>query len=408
MKTLVLAAGKPREELSVLVPPGQNKVLLRILGKPIIYYPLTAINKTLKSEILLVYRSGEEKVYQTAAKYIDTIMTPIPQYDGNSVTDALLIAAEKLGDTDYFLLVFGDIVFSEDAIAQVLSTHLTQDLEATILVTPLVPEYAYTYGVVRVDEEGYVKRVIENPQIVAEEPYYVTGGIYILPTYILDEIKRKNMSFPQALNHLAQNGKMKAVYWSGLWIDIGYPWDLLEAVHQLMSRMNKTIIARSAEIENNVVIEGPAIIDDGVYIDHYAVIKGPVYIGKNSFIGTHSFVRHFTDLEKKTRIGAFAEVKNTITQPYTLLDSKVILADSIIGENTIIGANSITLNILPEQEKYPRLRTHLVKPTSIKVHKRKLGAIIGYNVKINPATIISPGSIIKPNSVISHIKPLKP
>ncbi len=405
MKTVILAAGKPKPEISVLVPPGSNKVLLHILGRPVLYYPLKAVEQALKSEIVLVYRDGEEKVYREASKYTNSMIKPVPQISGDTVADAIIAAEESLNDTDHFLLVFGDIVFDHTAISQLLSTHLSEEPDATILATPLIPEHASTYGLIKVDDEGYVKKVIEEPRSISEEPYYISGGLYVLPTTILDLIK-KYKSFTKALNHLAINGKVKTVYWTGLWIDIGYPWDLLEAVHQLLYRIKDSFISNRAEIETSAIIKGPVIIEEKTYIDHNAVIKGPAYIGKESFIGAHSFIRNYSNIEMKNRIGSYAEIKNSITQPYTLLDSKVILADSIVGENTIIGAMSITLNILPKDEKPPRLRTHLVNPASIKVQKRKLGAVIGYNVKINPGTILKPGSIIKPNTVIQHIEPL--
>jgi NDP-sugar pyrophosphorylase family protein len=406
LKTIILAAGRPRRELSVLVPPGRNKVLLRILGKPIISYPIDSVSSVTRDEIILVYRKGEETVYHEAAEYASTVVKPVPQESGNSVADAVLSAASEIDSEDHFMLVFGDIIFPAEAVREILSTHLREAPDATILTVPLIPEHASTYGLVSVNDEGYVENIVEEPTSIPPEAVYISGGIYVLPTTILDYLE-KGLNFTQSLRMIANHGRMKTVYWTGLWVDIGYPWDLLEAVHQLLYGLKNSKISRTAEIESTAVIEGPVIIDDGAYIDHYAVIKGPVYIGRESFIGAHSFVRHYSNLEHRTRVGSYAEVKNTITQPYTLLDSKVILADSIIGENTIIGAGSITLNILPHDEKPPRLRTHLVKPVSLKVQKMKLGAVIGYDVKINPNTILKPGSILKPKSIIEHIKPLQ-
>ncbi len=405
MKTLILAGGRAKKELNVLIPPGSNKVLLHVLGKPVIAYPLEAVSKIIRGEVILVYRVGEERVYREASKYSENIIRGVAQISGESIRDAILAASRYLEDTDYFTLVFGDIIFDPEALGQVLSTHLSTEPDATILVAPLDPEHATTYGVVEVDENGNARRIVEKPlKLPGEAPYYISAGIYILPLRILDYLE-KNQSLPQALNKLAEEGVVKTVYWSGLWIDIGYPWDLLEATHELLDRVKYSSISSKAEIESTVTITGPVIIEDNVYIDHYALIKGPAYIGKNSFIGAYSFIRNHTCLNEKTRVGAHAEVKHSLVQPYTLLDSKVVLADSIIGENTIIGAGTITLNILPEQEKYPRLRTHLVTPPSIKRQKRKLGAVIGYNVKINPGAILKPGTIIEPNTVIQHIKP---
>lgn len=398
LKNLVLAAGGAKPELSVLVPPGKNKVLLKILGKPILYYPLTSVQRVNRAETILVYREGEEKVAETAARISLEALVPVKQVEGTAVRDAILSAESKLGDVDYFFLVYGDIIIEPEAFNLLLSMHFTEEPDATILIVPYDPEYAETYGLVIIDEEGYAKKIISGEQAREADQTYIVGGIYILPTTILDYLA-KNHTLPEAINKLAENSRVKTVLWNKLWIDIGYPSDILEATYHLLSQLEHSRISRKAEIESTAIIKGPVIIDDHTYIDHYTVIKGPVYIGKHVFIGAHSFVREYSDIEYKVRIGAYNEIKKSNIQPYSLLDSKVTILDSIIGENCIIGTNTTILNVLPEKEKPPRLRTHLVYPPTKTV--RKMGAVIGYNTSIKSSTTISPGSIIKQESIIN-------
>ncbi len=399
MKNLVLAAGKASKELSVLVPPGSNKVLLRILGKPIIYYPLTSLQQVNHAETILVYRVGEEKVYREALKYSLEHLVPVAQEKGEYVHNAIESAENKLRDTDYFILVFGDLIVEKDAISQLISTHLSEEPDATVLAVPAEPRHIETYGLMVVDENNYVKKVLEKKPTnkYFEEPLYISGGVYILPTWILDYIS-KGYSLPGAIDYIAKNGKVKAVHWSGLWIDTGYPADLLEANYQLLSRIKGIHIADNAEVEKTAVIEGPVIIDEHAYIDHYVVIKGPAYIGKNTFIGAYSFMRFYVDVEEKTALGAYNEVRYSNLQPYVKTHSRTIILDSIIGENTVLESNITILNILPEQEEPPRLRTHIVKkPGAI---ERKMGAVIGYNCKISTNKILNPGQIIEPNTIL--------
>ncbi len=398
IKNLILAGGRAKPELSVLIPPGKNKVLLRILGKPVIYYPLTSIQRVNRVETILVYRFGEEEVYREASKHSIEQLTPIQQVSGDSVNEAILSAEPRLRDTDYFFLLFGDIVLSHEALDILINTHLSMEPDATVLIVPYDPEYAETYGLAIIDDEWNIKRVISGVDAKNyKNPLYIIGGAYILPTSILDLLEKKH-TLPEAINIIANRGRVKTVLWDRLWIDIGYPSDLLEATYQLLSTVKESRINSKAEIESSTIIKGPVIIEDKTYIDHNVVIKGPAYIGKGSFIGAHSFIREYTDIEEHVRIGSYNEVKKSNIQPYTLLDTRVIVVDSIIGENSIIGPNTITLNILPEEEKPPRLRTHIVNPP-IKIIK-KLGAIIGYNTKIGASTIITPGKTIKQESII--------
>ncbi|ADI31166.1 sugar phosphate nucleotidyltransferase [Staphylothermus hellenicus] len=397
LKNLVLAAGKAKPELSVLIPPGKNKVLLRILGKPVLYYPLTSVQRVNREETILVYREGEEEVVETSNSISLGTLTPVKQVEGTSVREAILVAENKLRDTDYFFLVYGDIIVDPEAFNLLLSTHYTEEPDATILIVPYDPEYAETYGLAIINEEGYVEKIISGEQARQANQTYIVGGIYILPTTILDYLEENN-SLPEAINKLAVNGRVKTVLWNKHWIDIGYPTDILEATYQLLSELKYSKISGKAEIESTAIIKGPVIIEDNTYIDHYTVIKGPAYIGEKVFIGAHSFIREYNNIEYKVRIGSYNEIKKTNIQPYTLLDSKVTIVDSVIGENCTIETNTTILNVLPEKEKPPRLRTHIVYPPTKII--RKMGAVIGYNTRIGASTTISPGKIIKQESII--------
>ena len=396
MKNIILAAGRAKRELSVLIPPGKNKVLLRILGKPVIYYPLHSLQEASGKETIIVYRKGEEQVIKEAGNYSKYSIIPITQEEGNTIREAILAASKELDKENYFFLVFGDIVVEPEPLIRLYNTHLTEEPDATILLIPYDPEYAETYGTATIDEEGYLTKTLTSKSI--EKPKYIIGGAYILPNHILDLLE-KNLNLPEAINQLIQEGaRIKTILWTGTWIDIGYPTDLLEADYTLLSTIKSTIISDKAEIEPTSTIIGPVIIDENTYIDHHVLIKGPVYIGKNSFIGAHSFIRQYSDINNNVRIGAYNEVKKSNIQPYTLLDSYVYIADSIIGENSIIGAYTITLNVLEAKMKTPRVRKHLVNPPKKEIEK--LGAIIGYNTKIGTKTIIYPGKTIKPETII--------
>ncbi len=395
MKALVLAGGEPKN-LKTLVPPGRSKHTLRILGKPVIAYPIEALSKTLKRDIVLVYSNFD--VVEEAKQYAKDRIIPVEQ-EKPGIEGAILSAEQYLRDTEHFLLMYGDLIIDQKAILTLLEKFYEEEPLAAILTIPLEERFASTYGVAVVNIEGCIEHVLEKPKIeeVRKLTAYTLGGVYILPTWAYDLIE-KYRSLSNALNELIKKGKVVSVHWSGLWIDIGYPSDLIAASTQLLQKLDKTVIEDKAVIENNVVIKPPVYIDEGAYIDHYAVLKGPLYVGKNSFIGAHSFVRDCSDIEQNVRIGAYSEVKHSIIQPYTLIDSFAYIADSIIGENTSIGSHIVTLNVLPQDEIPPRLREYLVTPSE-KRKEWKLGAIIGYNVKISAGRVLNPGQIIPPNTV---------
>jgi NDP-sugar pyrophosphorylase family protein len=173
IKNLILAGGGAKPELSILIPPGKNKVLLRILGKPIIYYPLTSIQRVNRVETILVYRLGEEEVYREASKHSIEQLVPIQQVSGNSIHEAILSAESKLRDTDYFFLLIGDIVLSHEALDMLINTHLSLEPDATVLIVPYDPEYAETYGLLYLHLALICKVLIQISSKLAKHLLYL-------------------------------------------------------------------------------------------------------------------------------------------------------------------------------------------------------------------------------------------
>ncbi|WP_440058948.1 sugar phosphate nucleotidyltransferase [Thermogladius sp. 4427co] len=390
MLNLVLAAGRASSELGVLVPPRSNKVILRILGKPIAYYPITGLYTANKSVVHVVYREGEDEVPRELSSSVEYPLEYIEQKAGWSVRDAILSARERIDAVDYFLLSFGDLIVDAEAYLKLVSAHVEEAPDATVLVTPVEPHNIGTYGIASVDENWFVRKVYTRGGVVGEAVYTV-AGVYILPSRILDYLE-KGLDLPEALDALARSGRVKAVLWTGTWVDIGYPADMLEAVYQLLSKVRDVRVSGKAVVEDTARIEGPVIVEDGAYIDHYAVVKGPVYIGRGGFVGAHSFIREYTDLEEKTRVGSYGEVKFSIVQPYCLMDSRVTVLNSVLGGNSIVGTGVTTLNVLPAEEAPPRLREHVVRRG---VFEKKIGAVIGYGARVPPYTILNPGSVYR-------------
>lgn len=399
LNILVLAGGLASKDLSVLIPEGYNKVLLKIAGKPILCHVLQSLRKISKARINLLYRRGEESVYREASRCVDEGLEPVVQESGYTVGEAIVSASSSLEDSDKFMLVFGDLILDTRDLSQVISTSLTEEYDAIVLAVPLDPRKASTHGLVVIDELGFVKKVYSSPPTGVVENAYIAGGVYVLPTRILDFLE-KGMDLPQALDALVTKSRVKAVNAEGEWVDVGSAKDLLRATYIVLSRMHGLFIHEKATIEKTVVIKEPPIyVDEDAYIDHYAVIRGPVYIGKKSFIGVHSFIRDYSNVEDNVRIGAFSELKFSNIQSYVYIHSRVLLMDSVVGENTIIESNVTALNIPIEEEELPKTKSVMIKKPRIKVEK--MGAVIGHDSKIGAGVLLKPGEIIREKSIVT-------
>jgi len=183
--------------------------------------------------------------------------------------------------------------------------------------------------------------------------------------------------------------------------DLRYPWDLLKVKKELFDKYLKSEISSTAKICENVIIKGKVYIGKNVEIKENVVINGSSYIGDNSIIGNNSIIREYSNIENNVLVGSNCEIKNSIIQEDVHLHSNYI-GDSIIGKGARIGAGTITANTRIDRGEVNSYFQN--KKTNTKL--KKLGSIIGDNVKIGincslmPGTLIGNDVLIGPHSLV--------
>lgn len=330
------------------------------------------------------------------AKYVegtwgDTLSLTIVYQHGDGINNALLSAKDLLPKDQPFILAYGDIVVKERAYIRTLETYINSGADATILVSPKLDIESYGVAYISGNRITHVK---EKPSPEKAESTLAIAGIFVLPSKIFNLIEEHG--FTKALNILATKYSVTSCLWGDWWIDIGYPWDILEANRNVLRNLSSTYISNKANISSKAIIEGPVYIDEYVHIDHNAIIKGPVYIGRNVFVGANSFIRKFTSIEEEAVIGAYTEIKESSLQPKVTVSSFSYIGNSIIGSNTTVGPHCTTLNVLPSGVKVSRLHPIKIKGKLL----TKLGAIIGCNARIGAQTVIYAGTVIRSNELV--------
>ena len=190
-------------------------------------------------------------------------------------------------------------------------------------------------------------------------------------------------------------GKPLSLYKESDDFDLKYSWDLLKIKKELFDKYLKGEISGSAKICKNVIIKGEVYIGKNVEIKENVVINGPVYIGDNSIIGNNSLIREYSNIEKNALIGFGCEIKNSILQENVHLHSNYI-GDSIMGKNVKAGGGTITANTRIDRKEV----SSYVLDQKINTGFKKLGSIIGDNVKIGVHCSLMPGVLIGSNSLI--------
>ena len=137
-----------------------------------------------------------------------------------------------------------------------------------------------------------------------------------------------------------------------------YGVTLIDPKHTYISEDSE--IGRDAVIYPNVVIEGKTVVGDGCVIRAGARLTNAV-IGRNvtvwdssviadsivrdnASVGPFAHLRNGSIIESEAKIGNFVEVKKTIVGKNSKASHLTYLGDAAVGENTNIGAGTITCN----------------------------------------------------------------
>lgn len=188
------------------------------------------------------------------------------------------------------------------------------------------------------------------------------------------------------------------------WIDIGRPWDLLEANCWTLRRMKHKLLGL---IENGAHLLGPITVAETARIRSGAYIEGPAFIDEEADVGPNCYIRPFTSIGKKVRIGNACEIKNSMIMDHTHIGHLSYVGDSIIGEGGNLGAGTITANYRLDAGTIKMM----VKDKIVDSEKKKLGAILGDNVKTGINALLMPGikvgkdSWIGPNLIVQRDLP---
>jgi bifunctional UDP-N-acetylglucosamine pyrophosphorylase/glucosamine-1-phosphate N-acetyltransferase len=192
----------------------------------------------------------------------------------------------------------------------------------------------------------------------------------------------------------------------GEWLDIGRPWDLLEANRWALMRRNHKIVGT---VEDGAHLVGPVTIAETARVRSGAYIEGPAFVDEESDIGPNCYIRPYTSVGKKVRIGNACEIKESIIMDCAHIGHLSYVGDSIIGEKCNLGAGTITANYRLDSGTVKMM----VKDKLVDSGRRKLGVILGDNVKTGINALFMPGvkvgndSWIGPNCMIQRDLPAK-
>ncbi|MCQ5336823.1 MAG: sugar phosphate nucleotidyltransferase [Candidatus Methanomethylicia archaeon] len=383
---------------------SRPKHLIPIAGAPLIEHIINTLKENGINEIIIVinYMGELIKSYLGDGSKFSIKINYVEQKTLEGTAHALY-SCRDLINNESFIAIYGDIVFHPSIISTLISSY-NEKYFGVILGVHV--KNIKDFGLLITDGE-FLTKIEEKPDV--NESGIINGGMYIFKPEIFKFIEKTEKSIrgeielTSSINMAIKENKKFLIVQSeeDKWIDVGKPWDILDANKLLMDvKVNKKII--HGDVEDGVHINGNVVIEKNAKILSGTYIEGPVWISSGCRVGPNCYIRPYTYLCKNVRVGNACEIKNSIIMEDTHISHLSYIGDSVIGAKCNIGAGTIIAN-LKFNESTVKVK---IKGEKIDSGKRKLGAFIGDNVKtginvsINPGVKIGPNCWIAPNTFV--------
>jgi len=385
MQIVILAAGNGSRMLPFT--KTRAKGMVPVANRPLIEHLIISARNTGLTEFVVVTRKGDASIARhfESGEDFGVSISYCQQGDTPGSASALKSARELL--EDHFLVLNSDMLLDADDIKT-----LSQSVCPAIGITQ--KKDTFEVGIIE-EKNGKVARIVEKPSAPMSD--IVNTGAYLLNTPIFSAIdatplsERGELELTQAIQTQIESGATVNTSKLNSWVDVSYPYDLLEANAKIVSQMHFKV---EGVVEENVRITGGFCLGSGSIVRSGSYIVGPVIIGENCDIGPNCYIRASSSIGDNCRIGAGVEIKNSIVMNDTKIPHLSYIGDSVIGQCCNIGAGSKTANM-----RFDKGDVFLGEVNS---KRNKMGAIIGdkvqtgVNVSINPGTIIGNNSWIEP------------
>ena len=261
-----------------------------------------------------------------------------------------------------FIVISGDVLTDID-LQKAIEFHEEKKAKATLVLTRVPDPLAF--GVVMTNEEGKITRFLEKPQWGEVFSDTINTGIYILEPDVLELIPfQQDFDFSKDLfpMMLEQDMGIYGYVGEGYWRDVGNldkyqqaHLDILKGKVKVEipgTRERNAWIGKNAEIGENVLFEGEAVIGDDVVIEPGVTIANSV-IGDKVRIGAGAQIRD-SILWRGSGVGRGSQLTGDVLCEEVLIGDDVVVAEKVyIADRCVIGNEArllANIKLWPDKE----------------------------------------------------------
>ncbi len=429
---VILAAG-----LGTRMKSRRAKVLHRAGGAPLIEHVVrTALAVTEAQRIVVVVGHQAEQVERLLSPYgVRFALQGEPKGTGHAVMAARGMLEREPG---MVVVLYGDTPLLSPQTVRGLTTRQEQAGTAATLITMMLDDPT-GYGRVLLDQQGLVRAIVEQKaatpeqlavrrvnsgmycfrcellwkHIVEIDPNAVSGEYYLTDMaeiltragnrvgcwHVEDATELVGINTRVELAHvdrLLRGRKAEELMLAGVTIerpetvsiDIDVSVGIDTVIEPFARLLGRTVVGEDCRIGAGAIVEDSELAD-GVEVAPYTLIASS-RVESGARIGPFARLRMDTHVEPGARVGNFVELKKTHLGAGAKSQHLAYLGDSEIGEQTNIGAGTITCNY-----------------DGVQKHRTKIGrgAFVGSNATLVAPVELGDGSYVGAGSVVTDPVP---
>ncbi|MFP3285746.1 MAG: NDP-sugar synthase [Acidilobus sp.] len=381
---VVLAGGYGKRLLPLTV--RAPKPFLELLGRQLFDYSVELLRQAGVRDVIVIAPPG----YMNLARPRDEKVSVVEQR-GIDIQGALRTAYEEAAarNEKEVLVVYAGFISSPPTVARLaLEYYSTSGFPISIALAPVATGLE-TYGFVTLDYRGAVTNYMQP-----REPSrswlggrgYVFAGVIVTDLGHLAELS--SLPFEQSMARLASSGSVGGVVFPGRWAEIGYPWDLLEAVKMLLPD-SLISVDRSASVSRSSLVSSGVIVDEGAVVEEGAIVMGPTYVGRRAEVRSGAVIRPYTSLEERVVVEEGAVVSNSVVMRGARVGALSEVRSSVVGEDAVIEPGAHVLEGAPDRlpERLAWLAEYLGEGV-------RLGAVVSPGYVVRCCTVTGRGAVL--------------